>query len=177
MTANYLLVFSGLGVLGLVIMILGLRVNNDYKRAIETFGALVLLVGVFGILYHKVSPVLFIALVTLMLSLFVLIDPLKIATYVQPRAYRAVGLFLLFASIAFSTMYVTHFPVWLWAIPLIAYLLPHAVPPWKPRSGLFHFCAWLLVLVYMSLAWYSVYNRFYPNRNFSSCPAPEFKTW
>lgn len=166
MLQNYLVTFGGLSLAGLLIMILGLRVNGEWKRGIETLGATILHVGVFGILYHKVSLVLFVALVALMLSIFVLIDPLKLSTYVQPRAYRIVGLFLLFTSIAFSTMYFTNFPVWLWVVPLVIYLLPHAVPPWKSRAVWFHFCAWFIVLAYMTLSWYSVYSRFYPDKKF-----------
>lgn len=167
MLQHYLVTFGGLSLAGLLIMILGLRANGEWKRGIETLGAVVLHVGVFGILYHKVSIVLFIALVALMLSIFVLIDPLKLSAYVQPRAYRIAGLFLLFTSVAFSTMYFTDFPVWLWTAPLVVYLLPHAIPPWKSRSSWFHFFAWMIVLVYMTLSWYSVYSRFYPDNRFT----------
>lgn len=148
-------------------MILGLKASANFKRALETLGAIAFHIGIFGILYHKVDITLFMSLVALVLSLFVLIDPLKLIVYIQPRAYRITGLFLLFASVAFSTMYFTGFPVWLWSMPLVIYLLPYTIMLFRQRQTSLQLSAWLLIVVYLALVSYSLYSRFYPNPRYT----------
>lgn len=158
-----LLYFALTGLVGLVIMIIGLKLPERPKKIFETFGAVVFHVGVFGVLYFKVSITLFISLVALVLSLFILIDPLKIALHVQQKWYRRSGYFLLAMAIAFLTMYFTNFPVWLWLIPLVVYLLPFVVPPLKKQEALLGVMAWVCVFVYLGLISYAIYSRFYPD--------------
>lgn len=167
MLEQYLVTFGAIILVGLLIMILGLKASANSKRALETLGVVVFLVGVFGILYNKVDITLFTSLVALVLSLFVLIDPLKLIVYIQPRAYRVVGLLLLFTAIAFSTMYFTGFPVWLWAIPLVIYLLPYTLTVLKRRQTGLQLSAWLLIIVYLALVSYSLYSRFYPDPRYA----------
>lgn len=167
MLEQYLVTFGAISLVGLLIMILGLKASANSKRALETIGAIAFHVGIFGILYHKVDITLFTSLVALVLSLFVLIDPLKLIVYIQPRAYRITGLFLLFTSVAFSTMYFTGFPVWFWAVPLVIYLLPYTIMPFKRRQTSLQLSAWLLIVVYLALVSYSLYSRFYPDPRYT----------
>jgi hypothetical protein len=167
MLEQYLVTFGAISLVGLLVMILGLKASANFKRALETLGAIAFHVGIFGILYHKVDIMLFMSLVALVLSLFVLIDPLKLIIYIQPRAYRITGLFLLFTSIAFSTMYFTGFPVWLWSVPLVIYLLPYTIMLFKRRQTSLQLSAWLLIVVYLALVSYSLYSRFYPNPRYT----------
>lgn len=160
---NLLLYFALAGFVGLVIMIIGLKLPGRPKKIFETFGAVVFHVGVFGVLYFKVSITLFISLVALVLSLFVLIDPLKIALHVQQKLYRRGGYLLLTIAAAFLMMYFTSFPVWLWLIPLVVYLLPFIMPPLKKQEALLTVMAWVCVLVYVGLITYAIYSRFYPD--------------
>lgn len=168
MLHNPLIQFSLLAAVGLLIMLIGLRTGPQIKRILESLGAVIFHIGVFGILYQKVSLVLFISLVALVLSLFILIDPLKFAHFIPIKAFRATGLFLLFMAIAFSTLYFTNYPLWLWVLPLLIYFLPYVLPPLKRRLASLHFFAWLLVLINVSLITYALYSRLYPEKSYHS---------
>ena len=149
-------------------MLLGLRTKPQLKRVLESLGAIVFHIGVFGILYQKVSIVLFASLVALVLSLFILIDPLKFANFIPIKVFRAIGLFLLFLAIAFATLYCTNYPLWLWILPLVIYFMPYALPPLKRRVASWHFFAWLIVLINMTLITYALYSRLYPEKSYHS---------
>ena len=156
---NFILV----GILGLLIMVLGLKLSPRLKKIFQTIGAITVHIGIFGVLYHKVSITLFISFVALVLSLFVLIDPLKISSHINRKIYRAVGFILFFTAIAFFLMYVTHFPVWLWGIPLVLFLLS-LIPALKTKSAFLRFLGWMSIAVYLIFITYAIYSRFYPEK-------------
>ena len=162
MAEKYLFYFGLTALTGLVIMIAGLKLTPRPKRIFETLGAVVFHVGVFGVLYFKVSITLFVSLVALVLSLFILIDPLKLALLINQKFYRRVGWILCAVAAAFLVMYFTNFPVWLWLIPMVVALLPYIVPPFKKYDGLLTVMSWVCVFVYTGLISYAVYSRFYP---------------
>lgn len=163
MPEKYLFYFGLTGIVGLAIMIAGLKLSDRPKKIFETLGAVVFHVGVFGILYFKLSVTLFVSLVSLVLSLFVLIDPLKISLHVNKKIYQRVGYSLLLLSLTFFTMYFTNFPVWLWLIPLVVYALPRVIPPFKKQEALLTVMASVCTFVYLALITYAVYTRFYPD--------------
>lgn len=163
MPEKYLFYFGLTGIVGLAIMIAGLKLSDRPKKIFETLGAVVFHVGVFGILYFKLSITLFVSLVSLVLSLFVLIDPLKISLHVNKKIYQRAGYSLLMLSLTFFTMYFTNFPVWLWLIPLVVYALPRLIPPFKKQEALLTVMASVCVFVYLALITYAVYTRFYPD--------------
>lgn len=167
MLENYIITFGAISIVGLLVMVLGLKAPGHWKRTLETIGAIAFHVGVFGILYHKVELTLFISIVSLVLALFILIDPLKLALYLPSRPYRIVGFLLLLTSIAFSMMFFTNFPAWLWLIPLLIYLLPYVIPSLKKRIKLVQFLAWLVVISYLALTTYALYSQAHEDKRFS----------
>lgn len=167
MSEHHLLIFGLIGALGLAIIILGFKFSEKTKKVIETTGAIIFHVGVFGILYHKVSLNLFISLVALVFSLFILIDPLKIANHVNAKIYRLLGYITLFAAVAFSLDYFSGFPVWLWTIPLIIYLSPYLVSPLRKHLKLVLALSWLVVFSYVGLIGYVIYSKYNPEADVS----------
>ena len=151
--------FATITAVGLIIMILGFRLAPKTRKSVETAGAILFHIGVLGILYHKVALFLFISLAALVLSLFVLFDPLKISQYVKERYYRLVGYFFLALAVIFSLAYLTDFPPQLWLIPLLIYLLPYLVPARKPRIKLILSFAWIVVLGYLGFIGFLIYHQ------------------
>lgn len=162
MFTQNILIFGGIGILGLIIMVLGFRFQNTTRRTIETIGAIAFHVGAFGILYTKVHLILFIAIAALVLSLFILIDPLKLVLFLNPRLYKLTGYLLLFTAFAFSLDHFTGFPVWLWILPVVIYLAPYVIPPLKKQATLVVAIAWILVISYMGLIGYMIYAQYNP---------------
>jgi len=160
-----ILIFTITIVVGLAILLLGFKFSHKTRKVVETIGAILFHVGVFGILYHKVNINIFISLVALVVSLFILIDPLKIGNYLNAKIYRLVGYVFLFASVAFSLEYFSGFFVYLWAIPLVIYLLPYLISPLRKYSKTILFMAWLVVISYVVMIGYSIYVKYYPSSN------------
>jgi len=156
--------FAAITGAGLIIMILGFRLAPKTRKSVETAGAIFFHIGVLGILYHKVALFFFISLAALVLSLFVLFDPLKISQYVNERYYRLVGYFFLALAVIFSLAYLTDFPPQLWLIPLLIYLLPYLVPALKPRSKLILTFACIVLLGYLCFIGFLIYNRQDPSK-------------
>lgn len=165
MPEQHLIIFAIIGVIGLAIIILGFKFSEKTRKVIETTGAIIFHVGVFGILYHKVELNLFISLVALVISLFILIDPLKIGDHLNIKIYRLFGYITLFASVAFSLDFFSGFPVWLWTIPLVIYLSPYLISPLKKRLGLILALSWLVVFSYVGLIAYVIYAKYNPSAN------------
>lgn len=165
MPEKYLFYFGLTGLVGLIIMGAGLKLSDRPKRIIETLGAVVFHVGAFGILYFKVSITLFISLVSLVLSLFVLIDPLKLSLQIGPKVCRRTGFTLLAIAAAFFIMYFTNFPVWLWLIPMVIYVSPLVIPQLKKQEAMLTVMASVCVFVYAALIAYALYSRFYPDHS------------
>lgn len=163
MSDQFLLIFGSVALLGLAIIILGFKFSEKTKKVVETTGAIIFHVGVFGILYHKVSINLFISLVALVFSLFILIDPLKIANHVNIKIYRLLGYITLFSAFAFSLDYFSGFPVWLWAVPLIIYLSPYLISPLRKHLKLVIAVSWLVVFSYVGLIGYVIYSKYNPD--------------
>lgn len=163
MSHETLTVFSAIAIAGLVVMLLGLRLSRKSRHVIETVGAIIFHVGVFGILYYKVSMELFVSLVTLVCGLFVLIDPLKVEQHLNGKIYRLVGYSMLFTAVIFSMTYLTGFPVYLWAVPIVVYLAPYLVSSLRHRMKLILAMAWLIVIVYVGIIGNILYGRYYPN--------------
>lgn len=163
MFTQNILIFGGIGLLGLIIMILGFRLQHGARKTVETIGALAFHIGALGILYLKVHLILFIGLAALVVSLFILVDPLKLALFLNPRIYKLVGYLLLFTAFAFSLDHFTGFPVWLWALPVVIYLAPYVAPPLKKRAGWIVALAWILVISYMGLIGYMIYAQYNPD--------------
>lgn len=157
-----ILIFALVAALGLLILLFGFKFSERTRKVVETIGAIVFHVGVFGILYYKVNFSIFISLVALVLSLFILIDPLKIGSYLNTKIFRLTGFIFLFASVAFSLQYFSGFPVWMWGIPLLVYLLPYLIHPLKKYLRTILFIAWVVVLAYVAVIGYAVYIRYYP---------------
>lgn len=155
-----LIILGIIGIIGLAIIILGFKFSDKTRKVVETMGSIIFHVGVFGILYHKVNINLFISLVALVISLFILIDPLKIASHLNAKIYRLFGFLTLFAAVAFSLDYFSGFPVWLWAIPLIIYLAPYLISPLKKRQGVVLAIAWLVIFAYIGVIAYAIYVRY-----------------
>jgi len=158
-----IIIFGLVGIIGLIIIILGFKFSNKTRKVIETTGAIIFHVGVFGILYYKVSLNLFISLVTLVISLFILIDPLKISLHLNSKLYRLFGYLTLFVAVAFSLDYFSGFPVWLWGIPLIIYLAPYLISPLKKWIKIVMLLAWLVVIFYVGLIGYVIYSKYNPS--------------
>ncbi|MBF0106216.1 MAG: hypothetical protein HQM16_12920 [Deltaproteobacteria bacterium] len=160
MLEQHLIIFSIIGAIGLAIIILGFKFSDKSRKVIETTGAIIFHVGIFGVLYHKVELNLFISLVALVVSLFILIDPLKISTHLNAKIYRLFGYIILFAAVAFSLDFFSGFPVWLWTVPLVIYLSPYLVSPLKKRMGLVLGLSWLVVFSYVALIGYVIYSKY-----------------
>lgn len=162
-----LILFAAIAITGLVVMLLGLRLARKARHAVETVGAIIFHVGIFGILYYKVSIELFVSLVTLVSGLFVLIDPLKVEQHLNGKIYRLVGYILLFTAVIFSMTYLTGFPVYLWAIPIVVYLAPYLVSSLRRRMKLILVMAWLIVIVYVGIIGTILYDRYDANSDMS----------
>jgi hypothetical protein len=158
------LIFSSIAVLGIIIVILGFKFQTKTRKVVDTFGAIIFHVGVFGILYYKVQINIFISLVLLVISLFLLIDPLRIRYHVNPKIYRLFGYLFLLASAVFSLEHFTGFPVWLWVIPVVIYLIPYLITPLKSKSGLIAAVAWIIVVGYFLVVGYLFYTTHYENK-------------
>ncbi len=157
-----ILLFLLITFVGFFITFIGSRNKSDYRRYIITGGIGVAHVGIFGILYDKLSFTPFIALVLFVVSVFVLIDPLKMSKHFPDKACRTVGLLLLFAATAFFLMYVTGFPVWLWVFPLMIYVVPYTIPSWRARLFYFRLASWVLVLLFTAIISYNIYSTYFP---------------
>lgn len=157
-----ILLFLLITFVGFFITFIGSRNKSDYRRYIITGGTGVAHVGIFGILYDKLSFTPFISLVLFVVSVFVLIDPLKMSKHFPDKACRTVGLLLLFAATAFFLMYVTGFPVWLWVFPLMIYVMPYTIPSWRARLFYFRLGAWALVLLFAAIISYNIYSTYFP---------------
>lgn len=160
---KYLYISGAIAFVGLLIIILGFKFSEKTRKAVETTGAIIFHVGVFGILYYKVSLNLFISLIMLVFSLFILIDPLKIGAHVNERIYRLFGYIALLSAVAFSLDFFSGFPVWLWSIPLVIYLSPYLVSPLRKHLKLVLFVAWMVVFSYVGLIGYVIYSKFNPD--------------
>lgn len=157
-----ILLFLLVAFAGFVITYFGSRNQSEYRRYIITGGIAVAHLGIFGILYDRLSLTPFIALVLFVVSVFVLIDPLKMSKHLPDKSCRIAGLLLLFAAVAFFLMYVTGFPVWLWVFPVVIYVMPYTIPSWRSRTFVFKLGAWALVLLFVSIVSYNVYSTYFP---------------
>lgn len=162
---NPVMVFAAVAGIGLLIMIVGFKLDAKTRKAVETAGALVFHIGVFGVLYHKVPVFLFVSLAALVMSLFILVDPLSIRLHVNARIFRLAGFLLLAASVIFSLSHFTGFPPSLWVIPLLIYLLPYLVPTLKKNLKTILTIAWIVVLFYLGAIGYIIYGKYYPANN------------
>lgn len=168
MNTQNTIILSAIAVLGLLIIILGFKFESKTRKVVDTLGAVIFHVGLLGIIYHKVELNIFISIVLLVASLFILIDPLKIGQFINHKIYRVFGyLFLLFAVI-FSLEYFIQFPVWLWMIPLIIYLLPYLIQPLRKYLKIVFALAWLIVFVYIGVIGYMIYSKYYLTGNLSA---------
>ena len=157
-----ILLFLLITFVGFFITFVGSRNKSEYRRYIITGGIAVAHVGIFGILYDKVSFTPFVALVLFVVSVFVLIDPLKMSKHFPDKACRTAGLLLLFAATAFFLMFVTGFPVWLWVFPLTIYVVPYTIPSWRARLFYYRLAAWALVLLFSAIITYNIYSAYFP---------------
>lgn len=158
---QHIVIFSMLIALGFALVVLGFRFSDKTRKVIDTTGAIIFHVGIFGILYHKVALHLFLSLVFLVISLFILIDPLKISQLLNTKIYRLFGYLILLLSVTFSLDHFTGFPVWLWAIPVVIYLAPYLILPLKKHHGMVIAFAWLVVILYAGFIGYTIYGRFH----------------
>jgi hypothetical protein len=158
-------IFTIITAIGLAVMILGFRLVPKTRKTVETAGAIVFHIGVLGILYYKVALFLFVSLAALVISLFLLFDPLKISQYVNAKFYRLTGYFFLAVAVVFSLAHLTGFPPGLWMIPLLVYLLPYLVPSLKKNLKIILAIAWIIILAYLGVIGYIVYGRYYPINN------------
>lgn len=167
LTGNFF-TFLIISVLGVLVTFFGIKNKGEYRRYIITIGVTTMHVGIFGILYEKLSFVPFLTLVLLVLSTFVLIDPLKISKHLPGKSFRISGLFLLIAALAFALMHITGFPIWLWIFPFVVYVVPFTIPSWRAKHLWFQALAWLLVLLYSSIIGYHVYSLYHPENQVES---------
>ena len=156
------LLFLAVGLLGLGVMVFGFKFTLTARKIIETIGVVLFHVGVFGIIFLKAPLNLFVSLVALVVSLFILIDPLKLGEHLHGKIYRLFGFIALFVSVIFSLEYFTGFPVWLWIIPIVLYLLPYVIPPIKKIAWFISLVTWLLIFSYVGISGYVLYSHFHP---------------
>lgn len=176
MEKQNLIIFASIAITGLMIVIWGFKFHMKTRRVIDTLGAVIFHVGAFGILYYKVQINIFISLVLLVLSLFILIDPLKISQlFNSSKIYHVFGYLSLLFSVVFSLEYFLHFPVWLWMIPLIIYILPYLIVPLRKNFRLISFLAWLIVFSYVCVIGFSIYKKYYVNGHLIEIKALEKK--
>ncbi|EKD50540.1 MAG: hypothetical protein ACD_62C00510G0007 [uncultured bacterium] len=157
-----IILFSIFILAGFLIIIFGFKFSNTTRKVIETIGAMTFHLGVFGILYNKVSLNLFISLFTLVISLFILLDPLKISMHMNDKIYKLFGHLLLCTALAFGIQFLTGFPVWPWIIPVVLYLAPYLLSPLKRFHGLINLASWLLVFAYTLTIGLVLYGHFMP---------------
>lgn len=163
-----ILLFILVTFLGFAITFWGTRNKSEYRRYVITLGIVVAHVGLFGILYDKLSLMPFVTLVLFVVSLFVLIDPLKLSGFFPQRLCRVLGLTLLFASFAFFLMSSTGFRVWLWIFPFTLYVIPYTIPSWRAKKIYFQFWAGILVLGFLVLIGHKIYSGSYPEARVES---------
>lgn len=164
---NFIL-FAVVALAGFAVTFIGVQNKSEFRRYIITGGVVTLFVGVFGILYERLSFTPFIALVLLVLSTFTLIDPLKMGKHLPAKSCKVVGLLLMFASLVFFLMFATGFPVWLWIFPLAIYAMPYTIPSWKPKKLWFRMGAWLLALIFVGIIGYHVSTLYYPEKRIAA---------
>lgn len=155
-----LILFSVFIIAGFFIIILGFKFSDKTRKVIETIGAMTFHVGVFGILYYRVPISLFISLVTLVIALFILLDPLKIENHINSRFFKLFGYLILCAAIAFSLQFLTGFPVWPWIVPIVVYLAPYLISPLKKFNRLILLISWLLVFLNTLIVGLLIYSGF-----------------
>jgi len=153
-------IFVGITVIGLIIMAVGFKFSNKTRKVIETIGAITFHVGIFGILYLHVSVYLFVSLVALILSLFILFDPVKINAQIQSKIYPIAGWFLLAVAMASLVTYFTEFPLYLWIIPIVVYLLTFMIPVLKKHKGKMGMLVWLIILSYFVFIGYTISQNY-----------------
>lgn len=156
------LIFLAIGVVGLAIMIFGFKYVDTARKVIETIGAVLFHVGAFGIIYLKTPLSLFVSIIAVVLSLFILIDPLKIGPHLHSRIYKLFGFIALFISVIFFLEYATGFPVWLWIIPVVLYLIPYLITPLKKIAWFISLVSWLLIFSYAGISGYVLYAQINP---------------
>ncbi|MFH1356967.1 MAG: hypothetical protein ABII18_07525 [bacterium] len=161
-----IVLFSAFVLAGFFIIIIGFKFSDKTRKVIETIGAVTFHVGVFGILYHRVSLSLFISLFTLVIALFILLDPLKIATHVNVKIYKLFGYLVLCAAIAFGIEFMMGFPVWPWIIPIVIYLAPYLISPLRRFHSIILIISWILVFVYVLVIGLVIYGGF--NKSFDA---------
>lgn len=161
-----IILFSAFVLAGFFIIIIGFKFSDKTRKVIETIGAVTFHVGVFGILYHRVSLSLFISLFALVIALFILLDPLKIATHVNAKIYKLFGYLILCAAIAFGIEFMMGFPVWPWIIPIVIYLAPYLISPIRRFHSIILIVSWILVFAYVLIIGLVIYGGF--NKSFNA---------
>lgn len=156
-----LVLFMIVAGVGLVVMVFGFRFTAKTRTVVETIGAVMFHVGIFGIIYLRTSVYFFASLVALILALFILFDPLKIALHLgSPKIYKLTGWALLLAAFLFILTYLTHFPPALWTVPLVIYLSPYLIPSLKEHKGSVKLVVGLVVVGFLAYNGSIIYQRY-----------------
>jgi len=148
---------------GCVVTFVGARNKGNYRRSIIASGIVLVHVGILGILYDKLALTPFLSLLLFVSSLFVRIDPFKVGRFFPEKSFQTTSLLLFLASIAFFAMFLTGFPVWLWALPLLLYLMPYLTPSWRAKQFYFRLFSWLLIFGFLSAILGNIYTVYSPD--------------
>lgn len=149
----------------LIIYPLTPRYFSQTKKFWLTVGAVLLHIGLYGVLWLHLVHVITISLFLIEGGTFVLWDPLTIFGEPHRKLYRLIGNLLIISGAILSVSYYTSFPFWPWAIPAIGFLLPFLIPPLHAFSKPILTVSTLLVLVYGSLIGYRIYQQVTPKKS------------
>ncbi len=160
---SFLLLFGGV-----IIYPITPKYFQNTKKFWFTSGTLLSHIGLYGLLWMKAPWMVALSIFLLESGLFVLADPLKIIPPPHKKLSVGIGGILTSASLTVSLSFFTKFPLWLWAIPVVLYLLIFLIPPLKKQARLIYTLALLLVVFYLGIIGFRIYHYFQNDLSISS---------
>lgn len=131
------------------------------KKFLTTLGLIISHIGIYGLIWDKIHLFLIVSFILIELGLFNLWDPLHIWSDSHIRKVRAVSILLIIAGILCGLSYITRFPHWLWVFPIVFYLAPYFIPPFKAYHKPLVATAIIVTLAYMSIMGFRIYTDFF----------------
>lgn len=132
----------------------------EEKKVAYTLGGILSHTGLYGILWIVVPHFILISILLLELGILMLWDPLGWFPPQHKKNMHLISYVLIVAGLVTGISFAELFPLWLWILPIVIYLIPQVVKPWRQHNRLFVAASISISVAYCILIGFKIHKYF-----------------
>lgn len=140
------------------------------KRVAYTLGMILAHAGLYGILWIVTPHFILISILLFELGILMLWDPLGWFPPQHKKNIQLISYVLIVASLVTGISFADLFPLWLWILPIVIYLIPQVVKSWRQHNRLFVAASISISVAYCILIGFKIHKYFQDDMSDAQSP-------